>query len=164
MELISHYQKQPQENTWVTFLLFYNKVAGLETCNSIKKETLAQVFLCQFWDISKNTFLKELLRATAFTLHPNSHYPKLLVEFCFTFTILHCRKVVTDIINMQIMSRPKKQFYLSNGSEHFVTALSTRRFLFLIKQLSMLGVILFPWKQSYLMARIRLSRMQKPRI
>ena len=136
-----------QENTWVSFLLFYNKVAGLETCNSIKKETLAQVFLCEFWEISKNTFLKEHLRATASTLHPNSHYPKLLVKSYFTFTILHCRKVVTDIINMQIMSRPKKQFCLSNGSEQFVMALSTRRFLFLIKQLSMLGVILFPWKQ-----------------
>ena len=27
-----------------------------ETCNFIKKETLAQVFLCEFCEISKNTF------------------------------------------------------------------------------------------------------------
>ena len=33
--------------------LFFNKVAGL---NFIKKETLAQVFSCEFCEISKNTF------------------------------------------------------------------------------------------------------------
>ena len=35
--------------------LFFNKVAG--PCNFIKKETLAQVFSCEFCEISKNTFL-----------------------------------------------------------------------------------------------------------
>ena len=35
--------------------LFFNKVAG-EGCNFIKKETLAQVFSCEFYEISKNTF------------------------------------------------------------------------------------------------------------
>ena len=33
--------------------LFFNKV---ETCNFIKKETLVQVFCCEFCEISKNTF------------------------------------------------------------------------------------------------------------
>ena len=28
-----------------------------EACNFIKKETLAQVFSCKFWEISKNNFL-----------------------------------------------------------------------------------------------------------
>ena len=43
--------------------LFFNKVAGLspEACNFIKKETLAQVFSCEFCEISKNTFLTEHL-------------------------------------------------------------------------------------------------------
>ena len=36
--------------------LFFNKVAG--ACNFIKKETLAQVFSCQFCEIFKNTFFK----------------------------------------------------------------------------------------------------------
>ena len=38
--------------------LFFNKVAGLrpKACNFIKKETLAQVFCCEFCEISKNTF------------------------------------------------------------------------------------------------------------
>ena len=31
----------------------------------IKKETLAQVFSCEFCEFSKNIFLKELLRAAA---------------------------------------------------------------------------------------------------
>ena len=38
--------------------LFFNKVAGPrpEACNFIKKEALAQVFSCEFCEISKNTF------------------------------------------------------------------------------------------------------------
>ena len=35
--------------------LFFNKVAG-GACNFIKKETLTQVFSCEFCEISKNTF------------------------------------------------------------------------------------------------------------
>ena len=35
-------------------------------CNFIKKETLAQVFSCEFCETSKNTFFTEHLRATAF--------------------------------------------------------------------------------------------------
>ena len=34
---------------WGTFLI------KLQLCNFIKKETLAQVFSCEFWEISKNT-------------------------------------------------------------------------------------------------------------
>ena len=38
--------------------LFLNKVAGLrpKACNFIKKKFLAQVFSCEFCEISKNTF------------------------------------------------------------------------------------------------------------
>ena len=40
--------------------LFFNEVAGLtpQACNFIKKETLAQVFSFEFYQISKNTFLQ----------------------------------------------------------------------------------------------------------
>ena len=41
--------------------LFFNKVAG-GACNFIKKETLAQMFSCEFCEISKNTFFTEHLR------------------------------------------------------------------------------------------------------
>ena len=38
--------------------LVFNNVAGLrpEACNFIKKETLVQVFSCEFCEISRNTF------------------------------------------------------------------------------------------------------------
>ena len=41
--------------------LFFNKIAG----NFIKKESLAQVFSCEFCEISKNIFFTEHLRTTA---------------------------------------------------------------------------------------------------
>ena len=43
--------------------LFFKKVAGA-ACNFIKKETLAQVFSCEFCEISKNIFFTEQLRTT----------------------------------------------------------------------------------------------------
>ena len=43
-----------QENT-CTWDSFFNKVAGLGL-NVIQKEFLAQVFSCEFCEISKNTF------------------------------------------------------------------------------------------------------------
>ena len=47
--------------------LFFNQVAGLrlEASNFIKKETLAQVFSREFYEISKNIFLTEHFWATA---------------------------------------------------------------------------------------------------
>ena len=36
--------------------VFLKTSQNLQNCNFIKKETLAQVFSCEFCDISKNTF------------------------------------------------------------------------------------------------------------
>ena len=44
--------------------LFFNKVAGLRSTTFIKKETTAQVFSCEFCEISKNTFFTEHLCTT----------------------------------------------------------------------------------------------------
>ena len=44
--------------------LFFNEVPG-GACNFIKKEALAQVFSCEFCEISKNAFLTERVWATA---------------------------------------------------------------------------------------------------
>ena len=49
-----------QEKT-CTRVIFLNKVAGLQACNFIKKETLAQVLSCEFCEISKNNFFTEYL-------------------------------------------------------------------------------------------------------
>ena len=50
-----------QENTCarVSFLI------KLLACNFIKRETLAQVFSCEFWEISKNTLFTKHLWTTA---------------------------------------------------------------------------------------------------
>ena len=52
-----------QENTCakVSFLIKFQASGS----NFIKKDTLAQVFSCEFCEISKNTFVTEHLRATA---------------------------------------------------------------------------------------------------
>ena len=47
--------------------LFFNIVAA-RACNFIKKETLAQVFFCEFCEFSKNFFTKHLW-ATLLKLH-----------------------------------------------------------------------------------------------
>ena len=44
--------------------LFFNKVAGLRAASLLKKETLAQVFFCEFCEISKSTFYYKHLRMT----------------------------------------------------------------------------------------------------
>ena len=49
-----------QEYTWATDYL------QPQACNFIKKESLTQVFCCEFWEISKNNFFIEHLRTTAF--------------------------------------------------------------------------------------------------
>ena len=43
----------------------FRKIQMLQAYNFIKKETLAQVFSCEFFEISKNNFFTEHLRATA---------------------------------------------------------------------------------------------------
>ena len=45
--------------------LFFNKVVGLSPATLLKKETLAQVFSCEFCKISKNTFLHRKLLVAA---------------------------------------------------------------------------------------------------
>ena len=44
-----------KENTCVR-VFFFDKVASLRPATLLKKETLAQVFSCEFCEISKNTF------------------------------------------------------------------------------------------------------------
>ena len=56
-----------QENTCV-------RVSSLMACNFLKKETLAQVFSCEFCEISKNTFFTGHLWTTA------SHSPERILQ------------------------------------------------------------------------------------
>ena len=43
----------------------FTKITGKHLRNFIKKDTLAQVFFCEFCEISKNIFFTEHLRTTA---------------------------------------------------------------------------------------------------
>ena len=52
--------------------LFFNKVAGNQACNIIKKESLVQVFSCEFCGVSKNTFSNRTHPVAAFVFPPLS--------------------------------------------------------------------------------------------
>ena len=56
--------------------LFFNKVAGLRTA-TLLKESLAQMFSCEFCEISKNTFFTEYLRATASNIYRENSLEQL---------------------------------------------------------------------------------------
>ena len=98
------------------------------------------------------------------SLHPNSHHQIVFDKFDLTFFILHLTKGMFGITNMQMLLKSKMHFDFSTEDKHFLIALSIRRFLFLMKQLSMLWVIIFSAKQRCLMNRIRLGWMRKLRI
>ena len=48
----------------ISGFLFMVTVKG-QACNFIKKETLAQVFSCEFYEIFKNTFFTERVQTAA---------------------------------------------------------------------------------------------------
>ena len=64
--------------------VFYRKgVLRPETCDFIKKETLAQLLSCEFCEISKKTFFTEQLRTTvseALKPEMNRNIDKLIQE------------------------------------------------------------------------------------
>ena len=62
------YRSRPECSVTKDVLRNFAKFAGktcarlkLLACNFIKKVTLAQMFSCEFWEISKNIFFAELL-------------------------------------------------------------------------------------------------------
>ena len=55
-----------------------------KVCNFIKKETLTQMFSCEFCESSKNTFFTECLRTTAFvTIFSNKNNCVALISISF---------------------------------------------------------------------------------
>ena len=67
--------------------LFFNKVAGLrpQACNFIKKESLAQMFSCEFCEISKNTFSYRTPPVAASISHKNSIFIEIYNSFIEPF-------------------------------------------------------------------------------
>ena len=69
--------------------IFFNKVAGLRHATLLKKETLAQVFSFEFYEISKNTFYTEHLSVTA-----SIHSVMLLLMCLLQQSFLQTRKII----------------------------------------------------------------------
>ena len=53
--------------------LFFNKVEDLRPATLLKKTTLAQVYSCEFCEISKNAFFREHFWASAFISQTQRH-------------------------------------------------------------------------------------------
>ena len=62
--------------------LLFIKVGSLTACNFIKKETVAQMFSCEFREISKNTILHRtrLVAASVFSFVISSNLSKMFVR------------------------------------------------------------------------------------
>ena len=74
--------------------LFLNKVAGLrpKACNFIKKKSLAQMFSCEFFEISKNTFFHRTPLVAASERCRSFSYFLLQVffsQFCYTLIFIY---------------------------------------------------------------------------
>ena len=65
------------------FRKIHRKTPVPEACNFIKKETLAQVFSCEFCEISENTFLTEHFRTTGSEYNRSN---RLIVGNCSKLT------------------------------------------------------------------------------
>ena len=72
-------------------------------CNFVKRETLAQVFSCEFRKISKNTFFTEHLRTTASANSPFLYLLKTsetvwFLEYgCRVFTLKNYDYVISSL-------------------------------------------------------------------
>ena len=58
--------------------LFFNKVAGMRPATLLKKETLAQVFSCEFCEISKNTLFYRTYLVVASVYYETAALSKFL--------------------------------------------------------------------------------------
>ena len=100
----------------------FNKVLG-GAYNFIKKETLAQVFSCEFWEIFKSTFFTEHLRETAteweIFLVPLTHFVlKFPFKVSARFKMKSLRQnvfCVNDTIKPWQLFVEKRQFFSQNN-------------------------------------------------
>ena len=76
-----------QENTCAR-VSFFNKVAGVPA-TLLKKETLAQVFPCEFCKISKNTFFYRTPLVAAFNCAKAKDQILFILLITVQYTILH---------------------------------------------------------------------------
>ena len=79
-----------------------------EACNFIKKETLAQVFSCEFCQISKNTFFTEHLWATASILREGRRLKQIEISIISKLTkkIIKKRKMFLHFLFFTCCAHP----------------------------------------------------------
>ena len=80
--------RNSQENT-CSRVSFFIKLQA-QACNLIKKETLAQVFFCEFCKISKNAFFTEHLRTTASKFYKDQLQVLFQFLFCLFLFYISC--------------------------------------------------------------------------
>ena len=78
------------------FLWFtINSQSKLLVCNFIKKETLAQMFSCEFCEISKNTFFYRTRLVAASVLNTNSSLRNFMLLVLRTNFLESCMDILT---------------------------------------------------------------------
>ena len=90
-----------------------------ENCNFIKKETLVQVFSCEFCKISKNTLFTEHLRLSCFTifrvLPPQRSLTRSKIRFCSVANAAECREILKwNELNYSLCSTSNYMFKVNN--------------------------------------------------
>ena len=74
---------QENINAGVSFLI---KLQG-EACNFIKKETLAQLFSCEFCEISKNIFLQNTSGDCFYSMIKTNKFPSTKISWCMFYLL-----------------------------------------------------------------------------
>ena len=80
-------------------------------CNFSTKETLGQMFSCEFYEISKNSFFTEHLRATTgFEEVVKAIISKVCLETCQTSRVEFFSKIVDDLKSLTTFAK-KTSFF-----------------------------------------------------
>ena len=69
-----------------------------QACNFIKKETLAQVFSCKFWENFKNIFFFYRTPPMAASVHSNSLFYVSISSLAFLLTLSKCHSVFFTVL------------------------------------------------------------------
>ena len=122
-----------KENTCVRVSFFAK--CWLEACKFIKKETLAQVFFCEFCEISKNTFFHgtPLVAASDFSWR----LPYWAGKNCFSSSTasdfnLMCKNIILNVISLKITGT---KFYNVNQFSNYCKNESLRKTFYLMADL-----------------------------
>ena len=104
------YQKR-DSSTCVFLWILWNSQA----CYFIKKGILTQVFSCEFYEICKNTFLTEHLRATASGVISNNRFPFNNFVFIICLQKQNMSFLIAIISCMSFTSYRKDKVYFKVG-------------------------------------------------